>query len=85
MNTVVLGTLSPLSSLNQLTDWPSIRKVCKLLLLDEQRRGLHEFPCQYHKLNTEPAIKEALGDPDREHAIVDNIVVSTVAMKSVMA
>ncbi|KIM79467.1 hypothetical protein PILCRDRAFT_823362 [Piloderma croceum F 1598] len=65
MNAVVSGTLSPLSSLNQLTDWPSIRK--------------------YHKLNTEPAIKEAVGDSGREHAIVDNIVVSTVAMKSVMA
>ena len=39
---------------------------------------------QYHKLNAEPAIKEAACDRGREHAIIDNIVVSSVAMKSVM-
>jgi len=39
---------------------------------------------KYHKLNTEPAIKEIGDDPARKHAVVDNIVVSSVAMKSVM-
>ena len=39
---------------------------------------------QYHKLNNEAAIKEAASDPRRERRIVDNIVVSSVAMKSVM-
>jgi EKC/KEOPS complex subunit CGI121/TPRKB len=29
MNAVVIGTLSPLSDLAELTDWPSIKKVCK--------------------------------------------------------
>ncbi|PPQ73107.1 hypothetical protein CVT26_014728 [Gymnopilus dilepis] len=39
---------------------------------------------KYHKLNNELAIKEAANNPSREHAVVDNIVVTSVAMKSVM-
>jgi EKC/KEOPS complex subunit CGI121/TPRKB len=35
-------------------------------------------------LSTEPAIKEAAGDATRERAIIDNIVVSAVAMKTIM-
>jgi len=65
MNAVVLGTLSPFTTMVKLTDWPSVKK--------------------YHKLNTEAAINEAAGDPPREHMIVDNIVISSVAMKNVMA
>ncbi|KAI0637580.1 CGI-121-domain-containing protein [Trametes polyzona] len=40
---------------------------------------------KYYKLNTEPAVKEASKDPARERLIVDEIVTSSVAMKSVMA
>ncbi|KAI0314734.1 CGI-121-domain-containing protein [Amylostereum chailletii] len=40
---------------------------------------------KYHKLNGEPAIASAGKDGERERAVVDNIVVSSVAMKSVMA
>ncbi|KZP14107.1 CGI-121-domain-containing protein [Athelia psychrophila] len=40
---------------------------------------------KYNKLNGEIAVKEAAGDTDREHGVVDNIVTSAVAMKSVMA
>ncbi|TFK35038.1 kinase binding protein CGI-121-domain-containing protein [Crucibulum laeve] len=40
---------------------------------------------KYNKLNDELAIRNAQGDDTREHIAVDNIVVSTVAMKSVMA
>ncbi|KDR74363.1 hypothetical protein GALMADRAFT_250235 [Galerina marginata CBS 339.88] len=39
---------------------------------------------KYYKLNNEVAIKEAASNPSREREIVDNIVVSSVAMKSVM-
>ncbi|KAF8655192.1 hypothetical protein AX16_003224 [Volvariella volvacea WC 439] len=39
---------------------------------------------KYHKLNEEQAIKSA-GGVDRERAVVDNIVVTSVAMKSVMS
>ncbi|EPQ59754.1 CGI-121-domain-containing protein, partial [Gloeophyllum trabeum ATCC 11539] len=39
---------------------------------------------KYNKLNQEVAIKAASGDPEREHSVIDNIVVSSVAMKSVM-
>lgn len=39
---------------------------------------------QYYKLNNEPAVKDVAGDIAREHRVVDNIVVSSVAMKSVM-
>ncbi|CAA7269210.1 unnamed protein product [Cyclocybe aegerita] len=39
---------------------------------------------KYHKLNGEIAIKEAGQDSQKEHAIVDKIVISSVAMKSVV-
>jgi EKC/KEOPS complex subunit CGI121/TPRKB len=37
---------------------------------------------QYHKLNSEPAVKDLKGEAER--FTVDRIVTSTVAMKSVM-
>ncbi|KAI8984890.1 CGI-121-domain-containing protein [Trametes punicea] len=40
---------------------------------------------KYHKLNGEPALKEVADDPNQERMIVDEIVTSSVAMKSVMA
>ncbi|KAI0368477.1 CGI-121-domain-containing protein [Pilatotrama ljubarskyi] len=40
---------------------------------------------KYYKLNAEPAVKEAAKDSARERAVVDEIVTSSVAMKSVMA
>lgn len=36
------------------------------------------------KLNTEPAVKSLAGKPEEEHVVVDKIVTSAVAMKSVM-
>jgi hypothetical protein len=38
---------------------------------------------QYNKLNADPVIREAQNDPTREHHLIDNIVISLVAMKSV--
>ncbi|EGO04190.1 hypothetical protein SERLA73DRAFT_128332, partial [Serpula lacrymans var. lacrymans S7.3] len=63
MKCVVEGNIVPQNTLQELTDWSSIKK--------------------YYKLNVEPAVKEAAGDDVRERAIIDNIVVSSVAMKSV--
>ncbi|KAF9224445.1 CGI-121-domain-containing protein [Gyrodon lividus] len=40
---------------------------------------------KHYKLNTEPAVKGVVGDAAKERAVVDSIVVSSVAMKSVMA
>ncbi|PCH41684.1 CGI-121-domain-containing protein [Wolfiporia cocos MD-104 SS10] len=40
---------------------------------------------KYYKLNGEPALKESGLDVAQEHLIVDEIVTSSVAMKSVMA
>jgi len=40
---------------------------------------------KHYKLNTEPAVKDAVGGVTKERVVVDNIVVSSVAMKSVMA
>jgi hypothetical protein len=40
---------------------------------------------QYNKLNEDHFIKEMQNDPAREHHLIDNIVVSLVAMKSVAA
>jgi EKC/KEOPS complex subunit CGI121/TPRKB len=39
---------------------------------------------QYHKLGNEVGIREAKDNLERERAVVDGIVVSSVAMKSVM-
>ncbi|KAG1740371.1 kinase binding protein CGI-121-domain-containing protein [Suillus lakei] len=40
---------------------------------------------KHYKLDSELALKEVQGNRDREHSIIDNIVVSSVAMKNVMA
>ncbi|KAF8960249.1 kinase binding protein CGI-121-domain-containing protein [Flammula alnicola] len=65
MKDAVIGTVVPLSELESITDWASVKK--------------------YHKLNnTEKAIQETAKNPSRERAIVDQIVISSVAMKSVM-
>ncbi|KXN90555.1 hypothetical protein AN958_04227 [Leucoagaricus sp. SymC.cos] len=40
---------------------------------------------KYHKLANEPSLKAAGGDLAVEFSVIDNIVTSTVAMKSVMA
>jgi len=42
MNAVVLGTLSPLISLERLTEWSSIKKVCKHTL--GLTKGLTRIP-----------------------------------------
>ncbi|PPR00482.1 hypothetical protein CVT24_004537 [Panaeolus cyanescens] len=39
---------------------------------------------KYHKLNNDPAVKEAFKSTTRERMVVDEIVVSSVAMKTVM-
>ncbi|KAF8189715.1 kinase binding protein CGI-121-domain-containing protein [Pholiota molesta] len=65
MEAVVVGKLSPLTELEYVSDWVSIKK--------------------YHKLNGEVAIKEVAKDPKKERAIIDKIVTSSVAMKSVMS
>ncbi|EKM59020.1 uncharacterized protein PHACADRAFT_113172 [Phanerochaete carnosa HHB-10118-sp] len=40
---------------------------------------------KYHKLNNEPAVREQSRDPARERGVIDEIVISSVAMKSVQA
>ncbi|KII96124.1 hypothetical protein PLICRDRAFT_96194 [Plicaturopsis crispa FD-325 SS-3] len=65
MQDIVSGTLSPLTNLEGITDWSTIKK--------------------HYKLNTEVAVKDTAGNVSREHAVVDRIVVSSVAMKSVNA
>ncbi|KAK0191588.1 kinase binding protein CGI-121-domain-containing protein [Armillaria mellea] len=61
---VVDGTLLPLASLQNFTDWTRIKK--------------------YHKLDQEKAVIVTKDDLSKQHAVIDNIVVSSVAMKSVM-
>ena len=38
---------------------------------------------QYHKLGADRALKDAGSDVEREHRVVNNIVTSMVAIKSV--
>jgi EKC/KEOPS complex subunit CGI121/TPRKB len=50
-----------------------------------QLTGLTDWTAvkKYNKLNADPVIREAQNDPTREHHLIDNIVISLVAMKSV--
>jgi hypothetical protein len=81
MCAVVEGTQVPLSELAGLTDWVTVKKVCKYMFVSD----LHSFHAQYNKLNGDLVIRETQSNPSREHHLIDNIVVSLVAMKSVAA
>ncbi|KAJ7134327.1 CGI-121-domain-containing protein [Mycena epipterygia] len=50
-------------------------------------RDLTDWPAvkKYHKLANEAGVRAAKDNLEREHAVVDSIVVSSVAMKAVMA
>jgi EKC/KEOPS complex subunit CGI121/TPRKB len=78
MKEVIDGTLVPFTELGVVTDWSSIKKVC--VIFPPVRSLFTHLLLKYHKLNGEAAIKGS-----KEHEIIDNIVVSSVAMKSVMA
>jgi hypothetical protein len=79
MRAVVEGTQVPIAELAGLTDWAAVKKVGGSTV-----PRLHSFTRrQYHKLNGDIFIKEIQNDPAREHHLIDNIVVSFVAMKSV--
>ncbi|KAH7888178.1 kinase binding protein CGI-121-domain-containing protein [Phlebopus sp. FC_14] len=65
ISSLVQGTMVPMSTLPQTTDWSSVRK--------------------YYKLDTEPAMQGLVGNTVKDRAVLDNVVVSSVAMKSVMA
>ena len=40
---------------------------------------------QHYKLDQEPAFKDFTGRSPEERALIDNLVISSVAMKSIMA
>jgi hypothetical protein len=81
MTAVVKGTPAPISELAGLTDWSVVKKVGGSTIF-----RVHWFMWgQYNKLNGDPFIKERQNDPVHEHHLIDNIVVSLVAMKSVAA
>lgn len=84
MQAAVHGTLSPLSALGNITDWSAVKKVSSRDNLDVQAVLRANVP-QLHKLNTEPAIREASRDPAAERSVVNEIVISSVATKSVTA
>jgi EKC/KEOPS complex subunit CGI121/TPRKB len=83
INAVVEGVKSPFTALDGLTDWTAIKKVRVYLPLRLMFNNC-DRP-QYHKLGNEIAIRDAQNDLERERAIIKNVVVSSVAMKSVMA
>ena len=82
MNAIVDGTQAPVSRLASLTDWVAVKRVggsiSSVIYIQYTR-------WQYNKLNADPVIREAQNDPTREHHLIDNIVISLVAMKSVSA
>ena len=69
MCAAVAGTICPFSALEKITDWALIRKAS---LSSDVGGSAGLTAPQYHKL-------------DGESGVLDEIVVSTVAMKSVMA
>ena len=82
MTSVVDGNLISIDGLSAITDWASLKKV--------RRRGalfplLAYMSLQYYKLNTDPALAKATNDVDVQHSVVDELVTSYVAMKSVMS
>jgi EKC/KEOPS complex subunit CGI121/TPRKB len=81
MSAVINGDLAPISELADLTDWSAVKKVGGSTI-----PRVHSFMWgQYNKLNGDLFIKERQNDPAHEHHLIDNIVVSLVAMKSVAA
>ncbi|KAG5645762.1 hypothetical protein DXG03_005299 [Asterophora parasitica] len=70
----VAGTLTPFTELDTVTDWAAVKKASAAF--NDARRATYATPPQYNKLNN---------DPDASKARIDNIVVSMVAMKSVMS
>lgn len=81
MSAIIEGTQVSMSQLASLTDWVAVKRVglTTSLIYAQFTRW------QYNKLNVDPVIREAQNDPAREHHLIDNIVVSLVAMKSVAA
>lgn len=78
IKTIVDGKNSPLSRLSEITDWTVVKKVC-----DMRQSPSHLSPLeQFHKLNSELAI-QYIRDAATANAVIDEIVISTVAMKSV--
>jgi EKC/KEOPS complex subunit CGI121/TPRKB len=82
MNAVVEGTQVPVSQLASLTDWIAVKRVGELISSPIYSQSMR---WQYNKLNLDPVIREAQNDPTREHHLIDNIVTSLVAMKSISA
>jgi hypothetical protein len=83
MSAVVEGTQVSLSELAGLTDWAAVKKVGVNLCASPI--CTHFTRRQYNKLNGDLVIRETQNDPTRERHLIDNIVVSLVAMKSVAA
>ena len=82
MSAVVEGILVPMSALAGLTDWVAVKKVSGSIFT-LGLSSVHAMVFQYNKLGGDPIIEEIQNDPAYEHHIIDNIVVSLVAMKSV--
>lgn len=81
MKAVVTGNVLPLADLPKLTDWAIVKKVrCPRTLSRADEVTPH---VQYYKLNADPALKAPGLSQDQQQLIANDIIVSTVAMKSV--
>ena len=83
MRAVVVGDLVPLGNLSSITDWAAIKKVS--LWSSFAGAALIDLRVQYYKLNGEPALKAVVQDQTQERRVIEKIVISSVAMKSVAA
>ena len=84
MKEVVEGDLIVLDRLKEITDWSSIRKVCQVQGSAHICSSQNDFS-QYYKLNNDTAVSALQKNPARQNAVVDELVTSFVAMKSVMS
>ena len=81
MRVVVDGELDLLANVTQLTDWETVIKASVRPLPSP----LHTDHAQHYKLDQEPAFKDITGRNEEERAKIDNVVISSVAMKYIMA
>ena len=83
MRSVVVGDLVPLGNLSSITDWATVKKAS--LWSSFAAAALIDSRVQYYKLNGEPALKAVAQDQVQERRVIEEIVISSVAMKSVAA
>ena len=84
MKSIVTGDLVSSNALPDITDWAAIKKA-SVCLSRHSIRVADMSSLQHYKLNGDPAVAALEKDQSKQKAVVDELVTSFVAMKSVMS